>query len=45
MFISKKKKSDLKSPNIRGNFHIHIAMQRVILTKFFKPTHLPKMSK
>ena len=45
---NKKKKNNLKSisaPSVMGDFHIHIAMQRVVLTKFFKPTHSPKTSK
>ena len=44
----KKKKKNSKSisaPRVMGDFHIHIAMQRVVLTKFFKPTHSPKTSK
>ena len=43
-----KKKNNSKSisaPSVMGDFHIHIAMQRVVLTKFFKPTHSPKTSK
>ena len=43
-----KKKSYSKSisaPNVRGDFHIHIAMQHVTLKKFFKPTHPPEVSK
>ena len=44
LFTSPKKKKDLKSIsslNVRGDIHIHITMQHVILTKIFKPAHPP----
>ena len=47
VFRSAKKKNDSKSIsalNVRGDFHIHIAMQHVILSKYFKSTHPPENS-
>ena len=41
IFRSTKKigSKSISAPNVRGDFHIHIAMCSVILTKFFKPIH------
>ena len=35
----------MSAPNVREEFHIQIAMQRVTLTNFFKPTHPQRISK